>query len=402
MNVHEYQAKELLRDYGVPVPSGHLALTSDEAADAAGSYGGRCVLKAQVHSGGRGKAGGVKLVQDADEAKKVAAQMLGMKLVTKQTGPQGKIVHKLLVTEAVDVKTEYYLSVTGDNENAGLIIVVSADGGVEIEETAKTHPERIAKIPVSAVEGFKRYEGLRAADVLGLKGEHAEELIHMLDAMVRLYLEKDCSLVEINPLVLTQEDKLLCLDAKINFDDNAIFRHPDIAALKDELEEDPMELRAQKHGLSYVHLTGNIGCLVNGAGLAMATMDIINAAGGSAANFLDVGGSATTEKVTAAFEILLSDEHVQAIFVNIFGGIMKCDIIAEGVVAAARETGIQVPLIVRLEGTNKERGQQILKESGLEIIAASDMADGVHKAVAAAAEYAAAHPLTDEKGACGR
>jgi succinyl-CoA synthetase beta subunit len=391
MNIHEYQAKELLRQYNVPVPTGILAQTAQEAAEAAKEYGGKCVIKAQVHSGGRGKAGGVKLVKTVEEAEKVAEQMLGMCLVTKQTGAQGKIVHKVLVTEAVDVKTEYYLSVTGDNEHAGMMIVVSADGGVEIEETAKTHPEKIAKIPVSAVMGFKRYEGLRAASVLGLKGEQADELIRMLGAMVKLYLEKDCSLVEINPLVMTSEDKLLCLDAKINFEDNSLFRHPDVMALKDELEEDPMELRAQKHGLSYVHLTGNIGCLVNGAGLAMATMDIIKAAGGSAANFLDVGGSATTEKVKAAFEILLSDEHVQAIFVNIFGGIMKCDVIAEGVVTAAKETGIEIPLVVRLEGTNAERGKEILRESGLAIIPAADMADGVHKAVAAAAEYAAAH-----------
>ncbi len=383
MKIHEYQAKELLGRYGIPVPGGVLALTPDEAAEAAAGYG-TCVLKAQVHSGGRGKAGGVKLVRSAEEARQVAEKMLGMRLITKQTGPAGKIVRKLLVTEAVNVQKEFYLSVTGDSERAGLVIVASADGGTEIEETAKLHPERIAQIPVSAVAGFKTYEGVRTAKVLGLSGENEKELIRMLAAMVRLYLEKDCSLVEINPLVLTGEGHLLCLDAKVNFDDNALYRHPELAELRDVDEEDPKEYQASKYDLSYISLDGNVGCLVNGAGLAMATMDILKNFGGAPANFLDVGGSATTEKVKAAFEILLSDEQVKAIFVNIFGGIMKCDVIAEGVVEAAREMALTVPLVVRLEGTNVELGKKILAESGMDIIPASDLADGARKAVDAA------------------
>ena len=388
MKIHEYQAKELLGRYGVPVPGGVVAVTAREARQAAEGYG-TCVVKAQVHSGGRGKAGGVKLARSPEEAERIAEAMLGMKLVTRQTGPAGKIVRKLLVTEAVEVRKEYYLSITGDNERAGLVIVASADGGTEIEETAKAHPERIVQIPVSAVAGFKRYEGIRAAKALGLEGENEQELIRMLAAMTKLYLDMDCSLVEINPLVLTGEGRLLCLDAKVNFDDNALYRHPELEELRDVDEEDPKEYKASRYDLSYVSLDGNIGCLVNGAGLAMATMDIIQNFGGSPANFLDVGGSATVEKVTAAFEILLSDENVQAIFVNIFGGIMKCDVIAEGVVAAAKEVGLSIPLIVRLEGTNVELGKKILAESGMEIISATDMADGVRKAVKAAADYAA-------------
>ena len=305
-------------------------------------------------------------------------------LFRSQTGREGKLVRKLLVTPAVDVKKEFYLSVTGDHENASLVIIASADGGTEIEETARTHPERIARVSVSAVEGFKRYEGLQVAGVLGLTGENENELISLLESMTRLYLEKECSLVEINPLVLTGEGHLLCLDAKVTFDDNALFRHPDLKELRDIDEEDPREYRASQYDLNYVSLSGSIGCLVNGAGLAMATMDIIHHFGGEPANFLDVGGSASKEKVQAAFELLLSDENVCAIFVNIFGGIMKCDVIAEGVVAAAREMGIAIPLIVRLEGTNVELGKRILAASNLKIIAAESMADGARKAVEAA------------------
>ena len=364
MKIHEYQAKKLLGDYGAPVPSGIVAETAEAARQAAEKML-PCVIKAQVHSGGRGKAGGVKLAKTADEAETIARQMLGMQLVTKQTGPAGKTVHKVLITEAVAVKKEYYLSVTGDMNRAGLVIVASSAGGTEIEETAKTAPEAIVQIPVSAVMGLKAYETL-------------------LDALVRLYLEKDCSLVEINPLVETQDGKLLCLDAKVNFDDNALYRHPELQALRDAAEEDEKEYRASQFDLNYVSLDGSIGCLVNGAGLAMATMDIIQKFGGSPANFLDVGGSATAERVAAAFEILLSDQHIKAIFVNIFGGIMKCDVIAEGIVTAAQKTGLPVPLIVRLEGTNVDRGREILRASGMNIIAAADMADGAHKAVQAA------------------
>lgn len=388
MKIHEYQAKELLGAYDVPVPGGILARSAEEAEEAARTItektGNVCVLKAQVHSGGRGKAGGVKLAHSPEEAGQLAKDMLGMKLVTKQTGPEGKIVRKILVTEAVDVAKEYYFSVTGDNENAGLVVVLSADGGTEIEETAKEHPERIIKIPVSAIEGLKSYECIRAVKALGLTGEAAAELPGILRQMVRLYLEKDCSLIEINPLVLTKEGHLLCLDAKINFDDNALFRHPDISALRDSTEEDPKENEAAKYGLNYIRLDGNIGCLVNGAGLAMATMDMIRHFGARPANFLDVGGSASVEKVTAAFEILLSDSHVEAILVNIFGGIMKCDVIAEGIVQAAKVVELTVPLVVRLEGTHVDEGRRILEASGLPIIQASDMADGVKKAVEAA------------------
>ncbi|MGP1507540.1 MAG: ADP-forming succinate--CoA ligase subunit beta [Sphaerochaeta sp.] len=383
MKIHEYQAKELLALYGAPVPNGIPVFSAEEAFEAAKSFG-RCVVKAQIHSGGRGKAGGVRFAESAEEAKDIAEKMLGMRLVTRQTGASGKIVRKLLVTEAVEVKREFYLSITVNSEEANLVIVVSADGGTEIEETAKTRPESIAQIPVSVTEGLKGYESLQVAEVLGLDAGLGKQLANILDAMARLYMEKDCSLVEINPLVETSEGKLLCLDAKVNFDDNALFRHPDIAALRDTEEEDRREYLASLSDLSYVSLDGDIGCLVNGAGLAMATMDIIGNFGGRPANFLDVGGSATTEKVKSAFEILLSDGNVRAIFVNIFGGIMKCDIIANGLVQAAREMNVKVPVVVRLEGTNVELGQKIIKESGLSITSAKDMADGAVKAIKAA------------------
>ncbi len=380
MKIHEYQAKELLKEYGAPVPEGILCTEPGEVKAAADTIL-PCVLKAQVHSGARGKAGGVKFAKTAEEAESLAKQMLGMKLVTRQTGPEGRIVRKILVTEAVNVKKEYYLSVTGDSRNAGLMIIGSSEGGTEIEETAKEHPEAIVQVPVSAVEGLKRYEMIETADRMQIPEHLRRSFYAVLSAMVKLYLDKDCSLVEINPLVITEEETLLCLDAKINFDDNALFRHPDITEMRDIAEEDEKEYEASKYDLNYVSLDGNIGCLVNGAGLAMATMDIIRKFGGSPSNFLDVGGSATAEKVAAAFRILLSNPNVKAIFINIFGGIMKCDIIAEGVVAAAKETGLPVPLVVRLEGTNVEKGRKILRASGMNITAASDMADGAHKAV---------------------
>ena len=383
MKIHEYQAKMLLGAYGVPVPDGQIAETPEQVYAYAKSYD-RCVIKAQIHSGGRGKGGGVKLANTPEEARDIARQMLGMQLVTKQTGPEGKLVRKVLVTEATDIEKEYYLSVAVDNENAGLVIIASAAGGTEIEETAATQPELIVKESVSVYEGFHNYEGIEVARKLGLSGTLRQEFTGIVQNMIRLFLEKDCSIVEINPLVLTAQGHLLALDAKITFDDNALMRHPDIVALRDKDEEDPKELRASEFDLNYISLSGDIGCLVNGAGLAMATMDIIKKFGGEPANFLDVGGSATTERVTAAFEILLSDPHVKAILVNIFGGIMKCDIIAEGVVAAAGKLGMTVPLVVRLEGTNVERGKEILKESGLSIIPAEDMADAARKAVQAA------------------
>lgn len=383
MKIHEYQAKELMGEYGIPVPAGTLAETPEEVYEAAKKYG-KCVVKAQIHSGGRGKGGGVKFASTPEEAKEIGEKMLGMQLVTKQTGPEGKLVRKVLVTEPSDIKKEIYLSVTVDNDNAGLVIIASGEGGTEIEDLAKDHPEKIIKENVSVYEGFHNYNGIEVAKKIGLPAELQKDFVKMLRNMIKLFMDKSCSLVEINPLIIDSNDKLLALDAKINFDDNALMRHPEIVELRDIFEEDEKEARAKEFDLNYISLTGNIGCLVNGAGLAMATMDIIQKFGGSPANFLDVGGSATTERVTAAFEILLSDPNVKAIMVNIFGGIMKCDVIAEGVVAAAKKIGINVPLVVRLEGTNVERGKEILKESGLNIIAAADMADAAHKAVEAA------------------
>ena len=384
MKIHEYQAKELMGAYGIPVPGGSVAETPEEAREIAKTLG-KCVIKAQIHSGGRGKGGGVKVAETPEEAYEIAEKMLGMNLVTHQC-PDGKIVHKVLVTDVCSYKKEYYLAVTGDNEHAGLVIVASAAGGTEIEETAKDHPELIVREPISVYEGYHGYQGLEVARRLQIPAELRKDFGKLLAGMVKLYLEKDCSLVEINPLVETSEGKLLALDAKVNFDDNALFRHPDVVELRDILEEDPKEARAKEFDLNYVSLDGNIGCLVNGAGLAMATMDIIRKFGAKPANFLDVGGSATTERVTRAFELLLSDSRVKAIMVNIFGGIMKCDVIAEGIVAAAKTTGLSIPLVVRLEGTNVDLGKKILDESGLAIIPASDMADAARKAVAAANE----------------
>lgn len=381
MKIHEYQAKRLLESYRVPVPRGYMADNPDQAFEAAVELG-ECVVKAQVHSGGRGKAGGVKFARTPREAMEITKAMIGTTLVTHQSGP--KLVRKVLVTQAVGVRREMYLSITGRNENADLVIVASAAGGVEIEETAKTNPEAIVQIPISIEEGLNNEEIMKTAKLFNLNEEQTKTLGVILTGMLQLYLEKDCSLVEINPLVETDKGEILCLDAKVNFDDNALFRHPDILKLRDIDEEDPKEYKASLSDLNYVSLDGDIGCLVNGAGLAMATMDIIKNFGGSPANFLDVGGSATTEKVKAAFEILLSDGNVKAIFVNIFGGIMKCDIIAEGLVQATREMGVKIPIVVRLEGTNVDLGREIIRKSGLSIIAATDMADGARKAIQAA------------------
>ena len=386
MKIHEYQAKELLAAYGVPVPEGLLALTPEEAKEATEKLGGQSVVKAQVHCGGRGKAGGVKLAKSPEEAFSIAQSMLGMTLVSKQTGPEGKVVHKVYVTKAVDIRKEYYLSLTADASAASLVIIASGEGGTEIEETSEKNPEAIVKEQVSILTGLKSYEALEVAKRIGIPAENRKEFAAILQKMYKLYVEKDCSLIEINPLILTGDGSLSALDAKITFDDNALARHPEVALLRDEQEEDPKEVRASKSDLNYVALDGNIGCMVNGAGLAMATMDIIKKFGGSPANFLDVGGSATEERVTTAFEILLSDPHVKAIMVNIFGGIMKCDIIASGIVAAAKAIDIQVPVVVRLEGTNVELGKKILEESGLALISAKDMADAAHKSVSAIKE----------------
>lgn len=386
MKIHEYQAKELLAAYGVPVPEGLLALTPEEAKEATEKLGGQSVVKAQVHCGGRGKAGGVKLAKSPEEAFSIAQNMLGMTLVSKQTGPEGKVVHKVYITKAVDIRKEYYLSLTADASAASLVIIASGEGGTEIEETSLKNPEAIVKEQVSILTGLKSYEALEVAKRIGIPAENRKEFAAILQKMYKLYVEKDCSLIEINPLILTGDGSLSALDAKITFDDNALARHPEVALLRDEQEEDPKEVRASKSDLNYVALDGSIGCMVNGAGLAMATMDIIKKFGGSPANFLDVGGSATEERVTTAFEILLSDPHVKAIMVNIFGGIMKCDIIASGIVAAAKAIDIQVPVVVRLEGTNVELGKKILEESGLALISAKDMADAAHKSVSAIKE----------------
>ena len=382
MKIHEYQAKQLLASYGIGSPEGYLAENAQEAYEAAVKLGGTCVVKAQIHSGGRGKAGGVKLVKSAQEAKEVSEKLLGSTLVTKQTGPEGKVVNKLFVTAAVDVEKEFYLSLTVDNDGAGLVIIASADGGTEIEEVAEKNPERIIKQPVSVMMGIKDYQIRAVADALGLPNELLKPFNSMMKNMYKLFMEKDCSLIEINPLVITGEGELCVLDAKVTFDDNAMFRHPDMALLRDIAEENPKEVEASKYDLNYIQLEGNIGCMVNGAGLAMATMDIIQSCGGRPANFLDVGGGATAEKVAGAFEILLSDSNVKAIMVNIFGGIMKCDIIAEGIVEAAKKLGVKVPLVVRLEGTNADLGKEILDKSGLDIISAGDIAEAARLSVA--------------------
>lgn len=376
MRIHEYQAKELLRQYGAICPEGEVCSTPEEAFNAARLFR-KSVVKAQIHSGGRGKAGGVKIADTPEEAACIASSILGMRLVTKQTGSEGRLVRKVLVTEAVGIRREFYLALALDAERAGVMIIASAEGGTEIEENA----DKAIQLPVSLDKGLDESHFDRLSALFSLDGRLRDELEANLMAMYRLFIENDAELVEINPLAVTEDGHLMCLDAKVSFDDNALFRHPSIVSLRDIGEEDPREYRAEESGLSYVSLDGDIGCLVNGAGLAMATMDIIRSYGGRPANFLDVGGSASKEKVKAAFSILLEDERVRTVFINIFGGIMKCDVIAEGVVLAVSELGLDIPVVVRLEGTNADKGRAILQASGLEIIAASDMADGARKAV---------------------
>ncbi len=384
MNIHEYQAKELMAKFGVPVPKGKPAFTADEAYTVAQQLGvTKFVVKAQIHAGGRGKGGGVKLVNSPEEVKEVASKMIGMTLVTHQTGPEGKIVKKVYIEEAGAIAKELYLSMIIDRTTKQIVVMASTEGGMEIEEVAARTPEKIIKEFIDPVAGIQDFNGRKIAYKLGLSGDLIGKFTKFVKALYKMFLELDCSLVEINPLVLTKDNNIFALDAKINFDDNALFRHKDVEALRDINEEDAKELDAKSHGLSYVSLTGNIGCMVNGAGLAMSTMDIIKFYGGEPANFLDVGGGASKEQVTHAFKIILSDEKVKGILVNIFGGIMKCDIIAAGVIAAAKEVNIQVPLVVRLEGTNVELGKKMLGESGLNIIAASDMADAAEKVVKA-------------------
>ncbi len=385
MNIHEYQAKELLSKYGVAVPAGKVAQHEDEAEQIAKDLSAdKFVVKAQIHAGGRGKGGGVKLANGLKEVKRLASEILGMNLVTHQTGPEGKLVSKVLVEEASDIATELYLGMVIDRATEKVVIMASQEGGMEIEEVARTNPEKILKEYVDPTVGLLPYQCRKIAYFLGLKGKTVNKAVKFIIGLYNAFTENDCSLAEINPLILTNDGDVYALDAKMNFDDNALFRHPDIEKMHDPAEEDPTELEAKKWGISYVKLDGNIGCLVNGAGLAMSTMDIIKHHGAEPANFLDVGGGATTEQVLQALKMILSDPNVKAIFINIFGGIMKCDTIAEGVITAAKEVGIKVPLIVRLEGTNVELGRKLLSESGLNIITGSDMRDAAAKAVEAA------------------
>ena len=384
MNIHEHQGKEVLRRYGVAVPKGKACFTVDEAVAAARELGFPCVVKAQIHAGGRGKAGGVKVVKDEVAARAAAQELLGKTLVTHQTGPRGRVVRRLLVEQGCQIARELYLGMVVDRASERVTVMASTEGGVEIEEVAARTPEKILRETLDPVVGLAGYQARRIAFGLGLTKEQVGKAVGFLQALARSFVESDCSLAEINPLVVTTTGDLLALDAKIGFDDNALFRHPDLRELRDPNEQDPREIEAAKHDLSYIALEGNIGCMVNGAGLAMATMDSVKAAGGEPANFLDVGGGADTEKVKAAFKIILSDTAVRAIFINIFGGILRCDVLAEGVVQAAKEVGLAVPLVVRMEGTNVEKGKEILAKSGLDIISAVDMLDGAQKAVAAA------------------
>ena len=389
MNIHEYQAKDLLRKFGVSVPRGGVGYTADEAVKVAEELGGPVwVVKSQIHAGGRGKAGGVKLAKSIEEVKKFSSEMIGSKLVTHQTGPEGKEVTRVYVEEGCDIERELYLGILVDRASSRITIMASTEGGMDIEEVAAASPEKILKLSVDPVTGLQAHHSRRIGYGLGLEAGQVGSCIRFLDGMYRAFTELDASVVEINPMVVTGDGDVVALDAKMNFDDNALFRHENIAELRDETEEDPTELEATKYDLNYVKLDGNIGCMVNGAGLAMATMDIIKYYGGEPANFLDVGGGATRDRVTAAFKLILSDPNVEALLVNIFGGIMRCDVIAEGVVAAAREVSLSVPLCVRLAGTNVELGKRILEESGLPIIAADDLADAAEKAVMAAAEAA--------------
>jgi len=404
VKIHEYQAKAILKRFGVPVPEGDVAHSPDEARGIAEKLGGRVVVKAQIHAGGRGKGtfhdkngkavarpgdgdrplGGVILADDAAGAEVLARGMLGNVLVTRQSGPEGREVRHLLIEEGMDIASEFYLALVLDRATRSAVFIASAEGGTEIEEVAAERPEAILRVAVDPKVGFSPWIGRKIAFGLGLEGKQVSAAVKLTAALYRTFMETDASLAEINPLILTGDGQVLALDAKMNFDDNALYRHPDIKELRDLGEEDPLEVEASKYGLNYIKLDGNVGCMVNGAGLAMSTMDIIKHHGGSPANFLDAGGGATTEMITAAFRILLSDDNVKAVLINIFGGIMRCDVVAEGVVAAAKAVGIEVPVVIRLEGTNVERGKEILKESGLTFEVADSMRDAAEKVVAAA------------------
>ncbi len=389
MNIHEYQAKSLMAKFGVAVPKGAVAYTPAEAEEAARSLSGSVwAVKAQIHAGGRGKAGGVKIAKSPAEAKAAAEALLGKTLVTHQTGPQGREVKRVYVEAGCDIARELYLGMLVDRGSSRVVVMASTEGGMEIEAVAAKTPEKIIKVSVDPATGLMGHHARRIVFGLGLEGDQVAAGTKFIAAMYRAFIELDCSVVEINPLVVTRAGDVLALDAKMNFDDNALFRHKEVEELRDEAEEDPSELEAQRHSLNYIKLDGDIGCMVNGAGLAMATMDIIKLYGGSPANFLDVGGGATRERVTTAFKLILSDPNVEGILVNIFGGIMRCDVIAEGVVAAAKEISLGVPLVVRLEGTNVELGKKILRESGLPIVSADNLADAAEKIVKAVKEAA--------------
>ena len=379
MNIHEYQAVQLFREYGIPVSPGNVAFTAAQAVEIARSLNAPYVLKAQIHSGGRGKAGGVKVVRSLEEVEKTAGELIGKTLYTRQTGPKGKMVRKILVCQGADIDKELYVAVSLDRAQGRLILMGCKEGGVEIEEVAKKTPEKIVKVPFTLQQGLKDYHLNYFLEALDLPAN--KQLNALLKGLARLFIEKECSLVEINPLAILKDGSYLAADAKINFDDNALYRHPEIEALRDEDEEDPYERLAKKHGLSYVSIGGNIGCLVNGAGLAMATMDLISSLGARPANFLDVGGTATPERVAAAFEIILSDPQVRIIMVNIFGGIVKCDVIAEGIIEAVRTTDLKVPVVVRFEGTNMERARELISGSGLRIISAHSLGEAARISV---------------------
>ena len=392
MNIHEYQAKELLEKFGVATTRGKVATTPDEAEQIARELApAEVVVKAQIHAGGRGKGifangfkGGVHVCKTPEEAREIASQMLGQTLVTHQTGPAGRIVNKVLVVEAAEIAREIYFAIIRDRPTAAPLIVASTEGGVEIETVAAKAPEKIIRESISPLAGLQPFQTRKLAKELGFESSQLKAASKSFDGLYRAFVGLDCSMVEVNPLVVTQKGEVLALDAKFNFDDSALYRHPEVVAMRDTAEEDPREVEASKHGLNYIGLDGNIACLVNGAGLAMATMDIIKFYGGNPANFLDVGGSATEEQVTEAFKILIADKRVEAILVNIFGGIMQCDVIAQGIINAAKTVHLSMPLVVRLEGTNVKKGKQLLKESGLALITADDLADAAEKAVKAA------------------
>jgi len=381
MKIHEYQAKQIFARYGVPIPSGEVAATPEEARSAAARLGREVVVKAQIHAGGRGKGGGIRKAADAEEAEKHARALLGQPLVTPQTGQDGRIVRRVLIEETLPIERELYLGIVIDRAQARVVVMASAAGGVEIEEVAREQPEAILKAVVDPLTGLESFQARQLAFGLGLKDELVKQAGRLLAGLYRAFLETDASLAEINPCVVTRDGRLVALDAKINFDDNAVFRHPDLRELRDLNEEEPLEVEASKYSLNYIKLDGNVGCMVNGAGLAMSTMDIIQLAGGQPANFLDVGGGASAEQVKHAFEILVRDPNVKAVLINIFGGILRCDRLATGVVAAARELQLGVPIVVRMEGTNVEKGREILRKSGLNFTVAEDMADAAKKVV---------------------